>query len=929
MGTATKTRQTKATAKAPAKKTPVKKLPAKKMPAKKSGIKKIAEASGVVEYRLANGLKILLRQNKSAPVVSFMIVYRVGSRNEAVGYTGSTHFLEHMMFKGTKKFNPANGTGVMEILAAIGALRNATTSMDRTNYFECAGSEYLELCVQLEADRMRNLNLRQEDRDSEMTVVRNEFERGENSPTSALYKELVSIAFREHPYHHPTIGWRSDVECVPLERMREFYQTYYWPNNATVIAVGDFENDQALALIDKYFGKIPTSPHEIPEVYTVEPPQEGERRLELRRGGDLPQLMIGYHTPEADHADTYALSLASSILGDAGKRSSRLYTALMESGLATSCFSQSSENHDPHLFLLGATLAPEKSFEEVETAIYAELKKLAEEPVSDDELARVKSANRKGTILASADPQSYANMLCAAEAVADWHWLIEYDAKVDAVTAKDIMRVARKYFGKTNRTVGHFIPTEREQQPEPIFQRQNVALKKPASKKEAPAAKTSLASLKLPTPGSKASNFAGRVLREVLPNGLTLLAMNNPGTGSVAISGAIAAGDGLADYDLSLLPTATSTMLTRGSAQYDKHQLAQIFEEMGIRFGFAADRFKVGFSSLVVKEDFSRFVDVLSDLIRHPVFPEQELSQVCREMRAGLTRSMNDTGRRAAVALSQELFGKEHPFYDKSPDERIAELDHLTVGQLQGFHAIHYNPKSTVIAVVGDMQPEEILATFTRCLSDWSGLERKNIVVPIVSLPETARQVEVFLPDKASVDVMIGHPTSLSRQSPDYFAAQLANAALGKDTISSRLGKVLRVKHGLTYGIYSYFDDTSFGGAPWSVDLTVNPTNVQAALELVRKVVSDYVKKGITAEELTAEAGRAVGNFMVSLRSSSGIADTLNRLEYLGLGVEAMDSFAQDFMSVSKKDVNQAISKYFHLDNAVTVLSGSLPGGKE
>lgn len=567
-----------------------------KTPLGKLGIKRVAEASGIVEYRLKNGLKVLLRENRSAPVVSFMIVYRVGSRNEAVGHTGSTHFLEHMMFKGTRKFNPANGNGVMEILARIGALRNATTWLDRTNYFECAGSEYLELCIQIEADRMRNLNLREDDRTSEMTVVRNEFERGENNPASALHKEVVALAFREHPYHHPTIGWRSDVEGVPLERMREFYDTYYWPDNATVIAVGDFESEDALRLVHKYFGNIPKAPHKIPEVYTVEPPQEGERRVEVCRAGDLPQLMACYHTPQADHPDTYALAVMHSILGDAGKRSSRLYKALMETGLTTSCYASNGEFRDPFLFSLGATLAPGKTFSEVEQALYAEVERMAREPVSAEELSRAKKANRKGTVLASADPQTFANMLCSAESVADWQWLVNYDDKYDAVTPEDIMRVAKLYFDRSNRTVGHFLPTDRQGlQPNfaaPAVEMDTSGKKNGKATGKKPAAKKTAKRPSLPVPGSRASNFAEQVERVILPNGLTILAMNTPGTGSVSLHGTIAAGDCFAAADKTLVPTVTSTMLSRGSNKYSKEDLAQIFEEMGVRFGFGTDRYK-------------------------------------------------------------------------------------------------------------------------------------------------------------------------------------------------------------------------------------------------------------------------------------------------------------------------------------------------
>lgn len=898
----------------------------KAIPLGKLGVKKIAEEAGIAEYRLKNGLKILLKENRSAPVVSFMIVYRVGSRNEAVGHTGSTHFLEHMMFKGTPKFNPAKGNGVMEILARIGALRNATTWLDRTNYFECAGAEYLELCIQIEADRMRNLNLREEDRLSEMTVVRNEFERGENNPASALYKEVIALAFREHPYHHPTIGWRSDVEGVPLERMREFYDTYYWPNNATVIAVGDFDSEHALRLIHKYFGHIAKAPHAIPEVYTIEPPQEGERRVEVCRSGDLPQLMIGYHTPQADHPDTYPLAVMHSILGDSGKRSSRLYRALMETGLATSCYAGNGEFRDPFLFTVGATLAPGKTFAEVEQALYAELEKMANEPVTADELERAKKSNRKGTVLASADPQAFANMLCTAESVADWKWLVRYDERFDAVTPEDIMRVAKLYFDRTNRTVGHFMPTERNgSQPNyaaPAVELEARAKVRKTNTSKKPA-KTTSRSMNLPVPGSRGSNFAEQVKRVVLPNGLTVLAMNTPNTGSVSLYGNIAAGDSFADPAKSLVPTLTSTMLTRGSQGYSKEQLARVLEEMGVRFGFGTDRYKTEFGTLVTSEDFPQFVKLVSDVVRNPLFPAAELPHVLREMRAGLTRRQNDTSAKADNALMQALYPAGHPFYEKPIEEQVSELDQISVNDLATYHQQHYSPKSTILAVVGDIDTDQAIAMVTAAFGDWTGPERKQLVVPAVDYPASAKTVNVNLNDKANVDILIGHPTSLARSNKDFFAAQLANAVLGKDTISARLGKVVRVKHGLTYGIYSYFDDSSFGATPWLISLSVNPSNVSKSLALVKGVLDEFIKKGITEEELANEAGRAVGGFVVSLRSSDGIAAALTRFEFIGLGVAAMDSVASDYMAVTRKDVINAIARYFKPENAVTVLSGT------
>src|SRR5918993_3244615 len=262
-----------------------------------TGFEFVAEGGGVREYRLANGLKVLLVENRVAPVATVCVLYRVGSRNEAVGHTGATHLLEHMMFKGTPEFNKERNTQIAATLQKIGADFNATTWYDRTNYFETVPSDKLELAVRLEADRMRNSFIADADRQSEMTVVRNELERGQNEPSMVLDEAVYATAFREHPYHHPTIGWRADVENVPTARLKEFYDTFYHPNNATAIVVGDFDAGEALDLISKYFGAHPSAPGAIPEVYTEEPPQQGERRVVVRRAGELAFVQAAFHTP--------------------------------------------------------------------------------------------------------------------------------------------------------------------------------------------------------------------------------------------------------------------------------------------------------------------------------------------------------------------------------------------------------------------------------------------------------------------------------------------------------------------------------------------------------------------------------------------------------------------------------------------------------
>ena len=424
---------------------------------KKLGIRQVGSTEmGVSEFRLANGLKILLAPNQSAPVVTFMQLFRVGSRDEGVGHTGATHFLEHMMFKGTKKFDPEKGLDSTELLNRIGAVSNATTWFDRTNYFEAVPSEYLEFCVKVEADRMRNLRLRQSDRDAEMSVVRNEMERGENSPDEAMEKEMYAIAYREHPYHHPTIGWRSDVEQVPMARLKAFYDVFYWPNNCTVLIVGDFETSTALKLVHKYYGKIPKSPHPIPEVYTQEPPQEGQRRYQVSRSGDLPRVWVGHRTPASSDADHYPLNVISHVLGGSHDKGSRLYKSLIDTGLAMDVGCRHDELRDPALMIVAATLTPTSDPKQVEEVILEELKRLIDEPVTAEELAPIRSANLKGSILARADQME----LAFAEARADWRWLAKFDLNFEAVTPEDMQRVAQEFFSKDNRTVGIFIPSE-------------------------------------------------------------------------------------------------------------------------------------------------------------------------------------------------------------------------------------------------------------------------------------------------------------------------------------------------------------------------------------------------------------------------------------------------------------------------------------
>jgi len=422
-----------------------------------AGFTAIRTLGGISEYTLdANGLQVLVLPDHSAPVVTFMVTYRVGSRNEVTGTTGATHLLEHLMFKGTENFNRTKGNSVDQLLERVGALYNATTWLDRTNYYANLGKDHLEAYVAIESDRMRNLWLREDDRRPEMTVVRNEFEIGENNPIQALDKEINAAAFVAHPYHHPTIGWRSDIENVSIEKLREFYDTYYWPDNATVTVIGDITTADALALVKKYYDAIPRAPHPIPQVYTEEPAQSGPRRVTVKRAGNLGVVGIAYKTPAARHPDMPALQVLGAIL-TSGKNS-RLYRALTDANLTTSVFADIGFFRDPSLTTVYASLAPGAKHDEVEKIALAELARVKTDGVTADEVSSAVNQLLASSAYARDGAFAIASNLNEYISSGDWTRYITLDDDIAQVTAADVKRIANDYLNEDQSTTGWFIP---------------------------------------------------------------------------------------------------------------------------------------------------------------------------------------------------------------------------------------------------------------------------------------------------------------------------------------------------------------------------------------------------------------------------------------------------------------------------------------
>lgn len=875
---------------------------------------------GIEEYRLHNGLSVLLARRTSAPVVTVNVIFRVGSRNEAVGYTGSTHFLEHLMFKGTTAHDPLKGTGLDDVLKKVGGINNATTYYDRTNYFEVVPRDSLALCLEIEGDRMRHLLLRDSDRKAEMTVVRNELERGEDEPSQLLENMTFSTAFREHPYHHPVIGWRSDVEGVPLSRLRQFYNDFYYPNNATLVIAGDFDREKTLALIEKYFGKIAPRSTPFPKVYTTEPKQEGERRFIVTRGKDLPKVTVAFHTPRGVNPATYPLDVAASILGDHSRKSSRLYKSLVETGLCSEVYASNYTLLDPALCLVTATVQPGKNPKQVEAVILAELKRLVDEPVSDYELALAKASISKKFRLSLSDPMGLVQSITEGVAVGDWHWWAHYPLEVQKVTAASVEDNAKKTFLEDNRTVGYYLPvgTRLAQFP----QAGAVTLPAPLS-----GSAITVAAPEQVKRGAIASTWAKRVEKVVMPNGLTFLLapMYDVGKlGTIAISGKIRAGDYFCEPGHSAKSNILAELLTYGTKSYAKDVLASKLEEMGASLDFSSGTFFHDFDCEVASEDLSQMISLINSSLREPLLAKSDFKLVKDLLKAKIEEESTGTTETAWNAALGTMYKDTFVYHSEPFAKQKEEIDSTELSEVENYHKRFYNPANCVISLVGDFDKEKVKAMLLDTFKDWEKGEHTEISLSAGGInPNPKRDLVTPLPDKSNVEIVLTHPVSVSFKTKDYLPSLIGNSVLGYDSFACRLAPV-RDRYGLTYSISSRISEPQFQYSPWSVELSVNPENVTKATQIVRSIVSDFTKNGITEAELANEKSHLSGVFQVGLRTRRAVARKIAEYEQIGLPISNLDDFSTRISKVTLSQVNESIKKNFSLKDAVLSISGSV-----
>jgi zinc protease len=904
---------------------------------------------GISEYTLAsNGLTVLLMPEHSAPVLTFMVTYRVGSRNEVTGTTGATHLLEHLMFKGTEKFNRAKGTGIDQLLERTGALYNATTWLDRTNYYENLGNEHLELAVEMEADRMRNLLLREDDRRPEMTVVRNEFERGENSPIQSLIKEIYHSAYVAHPYHHSTIGWRSDIEKVSIDKLREFYTTFYWPNNATVSVIGDFQPAQALGFIKKYYGAIPRSPQPIPEIYTEEPEQTGPRRITVKRSGQLGVVAIGHKIPAATHADYPALTILSAVLTDG--KNSRLYRALTDKNLTTNVSTFVGFNHDATMHITFASLAPGATHEQVEKIAVEEIEKLKREGVTAVEVQAAIAKTLADAAFQRDGSFAIAGNLNECIAVGDWTTYYTIEEATKNITPDDVKRVANRYFNVDQSTTGWFVPIVPNEGGAPAAAR----MPGKASRTEAGAEfanefpradgpyyfrnptgelaanagtlsddPTATGATVAPASAAPTAKIAPNVQRAKIA-GVDVIAYKTGVKDVVTIRGSLPAGDAFSADRNPALATLVGMMLDKGTTTEDKFAITQKLESVGAALSFNVGTEMAEVSAKCLSKDMPLVIGLIAEQLRSPAFSAEEFEKVKKQYAGSLKRRLESTDFRAMDAFSRAAYPLGHPNRQPAPEELLAAVEKATLEDAKAFHAQYYGPAHMTLVAVGDVDVAKLKAEVAKSFAGWSG--GAAVVRPAkATMTDAPKEQVVFMPDKTSVSIVLGQPTGLRYSDPDNQALRVATAILGSG-FTGRLMANVRDKEGLTYGIGSSVANDTFTDGEWRISATFAPALLDKGIDSTKRQLAKWYNEGVTEEELARRKTNLVGSFKVGLATTDGLAASLLNAVHRGFDVSWLDEYPEKINALSAQQVNGAIKKYLNPDNMFLIKAGTVPG---
>ncbi len=876
---------------------------------------KITSVEGITEYRLANGLRVLLFPDASQPTMTVNITYLVGSRNEIYGETGMAHLLEHLLFKPSKNFSGKDKAhpNPVTVLNGLGARFNGSTWYDRTNYFTSfpANDANLTQALQLEADRMLNANIAQSDlwdektQKGEMSVVRNEFESGENDPIRVTMQRDQAVAYDWHNYGKDTIGSRSDVEHVNIAHLQAFYHKYYQPDNAVLMVAGKIDEAKALSQINDLFGRLPRPKREIEKQWTVEPTQDGERSVTVRRVGGVPVLVAGYHVSATSDADAAALEVVDRMLSAAP--SGRLYKALVESKLATQVGSNSVSTLDPSFYQLLAILQKDGDMAKAREALLSTLEDLKAHPFTQEELDRSKAEIAKYYDLTSTKTDQLAIALSEAMAAGDWRLHFLNRDRGQALTLAQAQAFAEHYLKASNRTLGEYIPTEKPDRAE-ISAVGDIAKLVDGYKGRAPEAKGEAFD-------ASPANMDARTARFTAPNGLkgALLSKKTKG-GSVSASLTLHLGTSQSLMDQGAAPGLAAEMLLRGTVDLSRQQIQDQLDKLKATVNISGGAAAVQVNILTIRESLPATLKLVADALQHPSFPAGEAQKLVDEQVSSTQQQESEPTFLAikAIGRATDPYPAGHPRHVYTAAEDIARLKAATVEQMKAFHDAFYGAQAADFAAVGDFDAEATKALVTQLFSSWTAAK------PYERIPDLLRggkglEQSIEAPDKANAFFIAAEPMAIQDKDEDYPAMLMANYILGGGALKNRLADRIRQKEGISYGVGSQFQADPWDKiGSWTAYAIYAPQNAGRLTAAFQEELARALKDGFTADELDFAKHAWLQGQAVARTQDGGVARDLAAF----LPLDRTFAFAADLEkkvgALTVDQVNTALRK--HLD---------------
>ena len=859
----------------------------------------VLSAEGISEYALDNGMRVVLFPDSSKPVTTVNVTYLVGSRHENYGETGMAHLLEHLVFKGTPTHADIPGE-----MRQRGIRYNGTTWLDRTNYFAsfATSPDTLEWLLQMEADRMVNSHISREDLDSEMTVVRNEMEMGENSPGGVMLARMFSTAYLWHNYANSTIGARSDVENVPIERLQAFYRTWYQPDNAVLVVAGDFDPETTLQAVAASFGAIPRPQRALPANYTTEPPQDGERSVTLRRVGEVPFLGLSYHIPAGRHPDSAAIAVLGQVL--AHTPTGRMHRALVENGKAVGVQSMELSMDQPGLMIFLAAVAENTDMDELQGDMIALVEESAAEPFTEEEVEEARQRILTGLEMAMRDPNAIGVALSEAIAQGDWRLLLLSRDRIEQVTADDVNRVAQAYLQRNNRTAGRFIPTNAPERVEIPAAPDAATLLEDYQGREAMAAGEAFD----PSP----ANIDARTGTTTLDNDaeLAVLAKSTRGE-SVQVRIDMRIGNEEALTGRAVHGWLVPGMLMRGTEGLDRAAISRRLTALKSTLNVGGGGTGVSLTATTDRDNLPALLELAATILRQPTFPESEFEQLRTQMLTGVRNSMTEPQAVASAAMSRyfDRWPEGHPYAVLSFEQQIKAMQALELEDIRAFHRDFYGTAGASIAIVGDVDAEATQAQVDALFGDWNApVAFTRIPSPHHTMPAVREQIET--PDKANAMLLGMLRVPVNQDHEDYPALVVGNQILGGGS-KSRLYDRIREREGLSYGVGSGFSGSALDETGnFSLYAIAAPENIPAVETAMAEEMAHLLDEGIDADELSEAVNGMLESRRTSRASDGALAGMLSNNLYLDRSMADQAKFEDDLRAQTPESVLAALRRH-------------------